>query len=562
MFPKLMFKSTIEDVTLKTLEGDTSVLDDDLGIVECFAAAIGNKDSVGDIIESGAFNDSLRRRKPRVVWGHDWNHPIGKVLEIYEVGPNDPRLPFKMKLAGVGGLYARVQFNLTTEKGREAFNNIKFFGLEQEWSIGYKTLDAERDDNLKATRLKVLELYEISPVLHGANQLTATISFKSDEAGMEPSDSEIKRGLAMLKTFADVNEEFVASISDEIESKRYFSSDQRDAAADSGAAMEDGSFPIKNEQDLRNAVRAIGRAKDPAAAKAHIKKRAAALKLTALLPDDWKSLEEKVGPGNIDAIQDAIGGATRGHGPRRGNLEDLLDYWRPIMKKPGGFRRCLVILADHPELGPLPNLCAWLHHETTGKWPNEGHHHGAGHAAARAVRAAVPGKSAEWDAALVAVKDMFGERAELIEVKDGLVEFSIEDESFEALFKMMDGEPMVGKKKPKKACSCGGDCCKTDEIGEKVGRAISAANLSKIKQAVELLNDVLSVGSDVEVKDVIKIDDVSDELKSALEIVNGHHSAKSEMVDNSFAIEVKSDKHRNAVQNVLKGFGAFDQEIK
>lgn len=45
------------------------------------------------------------------------------------------------------------------------------------------------------------------------------------------------------------------------------------------------------------------------------------------------------------------------------------------MKKPGGFSRCRVILADHPELYPLANICAWLHHETTGLWPNEGCHH-------------------------------------------------------------------------------------------------------------------------------------------------------------------------------------------
>jgi len=69
------------------------------------------------------------------------------------------------------------------------------------------------------------------------------------------------------------------------------------------------------------------------------------------------------------------GDVLRGYGPRRGNLERLLRYWRPIMKKPGGFRRCRVILADHPELYPLNNICAWLHHETTGLWPNEGCHH-------------------------------------------------------------------------------------------------------------------------------------------------------------------------------------------
>jgi HK97 family phage prohead protease len=159
-------------------------LDEAQGIVECFVAAVGNKDSVGDIVATGAFSKSLQRRKPRVVWGHNWNDPIGKVLEIYEVPPNDPRLPGKMKAAGVGGLYARVQFNLQSEKGREAFSNVAFFGHEQEWSIGYKTLRSHFDPKMQANILHEVELYEVSPVLHGANQLTATISVKSDEEKM------------------------------------------------------------------------------------------------------------------------------------------------------------------------------------------------------------------------------------------------------------------------------------------------------------------------------------------------------------------------------------------
>lgn len=98
--------------------------------------------------------------------------------------------------------------------------------------------------------------------------------------------------------------------------------------------------------------------------------------------------EKRAAPsaGDLDVITDAVGldplpqervtgDVMRGYGPRRGNLERLLRYWRPIMRKPGGFRRCLVILADHPELYPLENICAWLHHETTGLWPNEGCHH-------------------------------------------------------------------------------------------------------------------------------------------------------------------------------------------
>lgn len=165
-------------IEFKAMPGQIGI-DEAKGIVECFVAGVGNKDSVGDIVLSGAFTESLKRRKPRVVWGHDWNHPIGKVLEIYEVPANDPRLPAKMKRAGIGGLYARVQFNLKAEKGREAFANVAFYGEEQEWSIGYKTLDAIYDNSRQANLLREVELYEVSPVLHGANQLTGTISIKT-----------------------------------------------------------------------------------------------------------------------------------------------------------------------------------------------------------------------------------------------------------------------------------------------------------------------------------------------------------------------------------------------
>jgi hypothetical protein len=49
--------------------------------------------------------------------------------------------------------------------------------------------------------------------------------------------------------------------------------------------MPGGGFPIRNQADLSNAIHALGRAKNPDAAKAHIRKRAAALGLTAWLKD-------------------------------------------------------------------------------------------------------------------------------------------------------------------------------------------------------------------------------------------------------------------------------------
>jgi hypothetical protein len=69
--------------------------------------------------------------------------------------------------------------------------------------------------------------------------------------------------------------------------KRNFSDEERKKLAESGAAMSDGSFPITDTQDLKNAIHAFGRAKDKAKAKAHIIARAKELGDTALLPANW-----------------------------------------------------------------------------------------------------------------------------------------------------------------------------------------------------------------------------------------------------------------------------------
>jgi len=73
--------------------------------------------------------------------------------------------------------------------------------------------------------------------------------------------------------------------------KREFTQAEREAASESGAAMPDGSFPIKTVKDLKNAIQAFGRAKDPAKAKAHIKARAKALGKEDLIPDNWKGAD-------------------------------------------------------------------------------------------------------------------------------------------------------------------------------------------------------------------------------------------------------------------------------
>lgn len=69
--------------------------------------------------------------------------------------------------------------------------------------------------------------------------------------------------------------------------KRDYPKDVRDQMAASGQAMPDGSFPIRDRVDLRDAIQSIGRAGNRAAAIAHITARARALDATDMLPEGW-----------------------------------------------------------------------------------------------------------------------------------------------------------------------------------------------------------------------------------------------------------------------------------
>lgn len=70
---------------------------------------------------------------------------------------------------------------------------------------------------------------------------------------------------------------------------RTFTAEQRKKYAKSGIALPDGSFPIVNKGDLKNAIKLAGQASNPAKAKRHICKRARALGALDMVPEGWCS---------------------------------------------------------------------------------------------------------------------------------------------------------------------------------------------------------------------------------------------------------------------------------
>lgn len=162
-------------------------VDDVDGIVEAIVSVTNVVDSVNDVIEPGAYKATLKKRNPKVVWSHDTNIPVGKTLRVEELLPGDPRLPNDLIQQSAGALLVKMQFNLNTSRGRDAFFDVQFFGPEQEWSIGYAVPEGKYriDEKTGIRYIKQLELFEYSPVIFGAAPSTRTLSLKEDGAEVE-----------------------------------------------------------------------------------------------------------------------------------------------------------------------------------------------------------------------------------------------------------------------------------------------------------------------------------------------------------------------------------------
>lgn len=176
---------------------------------------------------------------------------------------------------------------------------------------------------------------------------------------------------------------------------RDVSKEERDRLADEGKAMDDGSFPIANEDDLKNAIQAIGRAKDPEAAKRHIKKRAKALGKEDLIPEEWSVsnletfeqwAETWSSSEGVIQMKDLAPGLTE-DGPgwltHPVDTDRLRDYWvrGPGAAKigwgtPDDFYRCEANVAEYVKPQYIKGYCANRHYDALGYWPGQAPHKG------------------------------------------------------------------------------------------------------------------------------------------------------------------------------------------
>lgn len=163
--------------------------------------------------------------------------------------------------------------------------------------------------------------------------------------------------------------QLIASIPvEEIEFKDY-DTEQRKRMAENGTAMPDGSYPIADCEDLANAIQAIGRAKDPEATKAHIRKRKRALGCEDIeIPDTWadEDTEEfKRGPGWVTHPRPTA--RIHAYWTQPGEPGYAKIRWGT----PGDFTRMARQLRKYLPPHLVNRTAAEWHHDALGYWPGE-----------------------------------------------------------------------------------------------------------------------------------------------------------------------------------------------
>ncbi len=153
-------------------------------MIEGYGAVFGNIDSVGDVIEKGAFTKTLNERKERIAFclQHNIHEPIGKIIDIKE---------------DEIGLWLQCKISASEDKVRTKIKE----GILKEMSIGYRTINSSSDimDGQEIDRLTEIKLFEVSLVTVAANPLAVVTGMKSDEQ-INHFDTEFERLISITRS--------------------------------------------------------------------------------------------------------------------------------------------------------------------------------------------------------------------------------------------------------------------------------------------------------------------------------------------------------------------------
>jgi hypothetical protein len=158
-------------------------------------------------------------------------------------------------------------------------------------AAGAKVLAQMKSDPLAELSQKVarLEAAQNEPIVAAAEAAKSRVA----AVILENKRAELSAKVKKTKTNTDINDDYMNQMFDDDPENEMsvISRRVRERLAKEGKALDDGSYPIRNVSDLKNAVRAYGRAKPGKRAKVkkHIIRRAKGLSRSDLVPEKWRN---------------------------------------------------------------------------------------------------------------------------------------------------------------------------------------------------------------------------------------------------------------------------------
>ena len=138
-------------------------------------------DSDQDVTKQGALRSGYNGNKVPLVWNHDWSKVIGRGI----IETDNQKAVFK-------------GYFLDTEAGKEAYNTVKAMSDMQQFSYGFQVMKSSKgthiDSKGEEVPVRVLEdvkVWEVSPVLVGAQQNSFVQALKSGLINEDPEEEDI-----------------------------------------------------------------------------------------------------------------------------------------------------------------------------------------------------------------------------------------------------------------------------------------------------------------------------------------------------------------------------------
>lgn len=133
----------------------------DRGEFEGFGSVYYNVDGGADVVHPGAFAESIGKRRPLMLWQHDWSKPIGVWTQVEE---------------REAGLWVRGRLALDTTLGRDAHALLKLGALDG-LSIGFLLQEWDYSDD-GVRHIRKAELWEVSVVTFPMNDRARVAAVK------------------------------------------------------------------------------------------------------------------------------------------------------------------------------------------------------------------------------------------------------------------------------------------------------------------------------------------------------------------------------------------------